>query len=172
MSIAKLLLDKTAQHLSIDYQAYLELKGLEGIGVTHRLHRNGIIQRKNIVEAIVNETQFQSWLDQCEERKPWTFSKLPRFLLLRYGPALCGLFLANIRDEYHRTTTDFASNQGQILVAAHLYNAAKCVKLLSSDLQWTDMDWFIEQQGSEWIFVGKKPKQGIGFAKQMNIALG
>jgi hypothetical protein len=124
------------------------------------------------VEAIVNQTQFQSWLDQCEERKPWTFSKLPGFSHLRYDPALRGLFLANIRDEYHRTTTDFASNQGQILVAAHLYNAAKCVKLLSSDLQWTDMDWFIEQQGSEWIFVGKKPKQGIRFAKQMNIALG
>jgi hypothetical protein len=48
MSIAKLLLDKTAQHLSIDYQAYLEVKGLERIGITHRFHRNGIFNARTL----------------------------------------------------------------------------------------------------------------------------
>ncbi|CAN9168213.1 unnamed protein product [Alternaria alternata] len=172
ISVGRMVFDKTAQNLSADYQAYLDVKGLQNVGVTHRIHRDGIILRKELVDFLINEPEFQDLFDQCEQVNPWTFSKLPGFSLLRYDPGLCGLLLANIRDEYHRATTDFASNQSQILVAAHLYNAAKCVKLIPHNLQWTDMDWFIEQQGIEWIFVGKKPKQGIEFAKQMNIALG
>jgi hypothetical protein len=37
---------------------------------------------------------------------------------------MCGLIMLSFRDEHHRTAINMAGGQGQILVAAHLYNAA------------------------------------------------
>jgi hypothetical protein len=65
-----------------------------------------------------------------------------------------------------------ASNQGQIIVSAHLYNAVQRFGEIPEGLQWADMDWLIERQGSDWMFMGKRPKQGSTFGKHVNLILG
>jgi hypothetical protein len=80
--------------------------------------------------------------------------------------------MAEIRDTYERNAIDIASGQGQILVCAQLYNAAHQLGHLSREMQWADMDWIIDRQGSEWVFVGAKPKQGYQFLQELNVARG
>jgi hypothetical protein len=171
-SAGEMLLSKTAQHLCAGYQIYLDIKGLENIGATHKLNRHGITRRKLDLETLVNNTQMQEIFDQYEQQAPWKLSNSPNFSILKCDSALCGVMLANIRDEYHRAAIDMASSQGQILVAAHLYNAAKCTGHLPKGQQWTDMDWLIEQQGMDWMFMGKKLENGLEFGKQVNLVMG
>jgi hypothetical protein len=103
---------------------------------------------------------------------PCAFGKFPGFSIPRSDPALCGLFMAMICDDYHKTAIDMASNQGQIIVTAHLYNAARSKGSIPLDLRWTDMDWLIEKQGADWMFIGKQPSQNIEFGKRLNLIMG
>ncbi|KAH7380785.1 hypothetical protein BKA66DRAFT_386244, partial [Pyrenochaeta sp. MPI-SDFR-AT-0127] len=59
-----------------------------------------------------------------------------------------------------------------ILVVAHLYNAAHQSGLLSKYIKWADLDWFISQQGSDWMFVGERPKEDHQFYKRLKLAMG
>jgi hypothetical protein len=102
---------------------------------------------------------------------PWRLGDFPGFSLMACHPGLCGLTLAQIQDQYHTTSTNFAADQGQVLVLAHLYNAVHQIELLPSNVRWVDMDWLIEHQGSDWLFVGEKPKAGVEFGKHLNIAM-
>ncbi|KAI4943438.1 hypothetical protein J4E91_009347 [Alternaria rosae] len=151
---------------------YLDVKGLEDVGDTHKLHRHGMMQRKLYVDASANKAQMQQMFDEFEQQASWKLASMSDFAILKCDPALCCLFMAGIRDEYHRTAIDMASNQGHILVAAHLYNAVKSTGNLPGDLKWTDMEWLIEQQNSDWMFVGKRPEHGYDFRKRVNIVMG
>jgi hypothetical protein len=97
---------------------------------------------------------------------------IPGFSLFGNHPALCGRLVAYMNDMYHRTYVNLASNQGQIIVAAHLYNAVQRCCPLSQGVQWADMDWRIERQGSEWIFVGKRPQRATEFGQKLRLARG
>ena len=65
-----------------------------------------------------------------------------------------------------------ASGNGYVLTVAHLYNAAHETNLLPEDVRWTDMEWVIEQQGSNWVFVGNKPTKSPDFYKHILLAGG
>jgi len=56
------------------------------------------------------------------------------------------------------TTTE--ATYGVIRTLAHLYNAAKVIGLLSSDIRWEDMEYYIEEMGDEHIFHSPRPSQG------------
>ncbi|KAI4917742.1 hypothetical protein J4E85_009834 [Alternaria conjuncta] len=172
LHVGKALFDKTGQQLIKCYQNYLDTQGLEDIGITHKIFRDDIIKRKDYIQTLINDAGLQQTFTRNEQRTGQVFGNIRDFSLLKCDPALCGLFLAGIRHEYHRTAIDMASNQGIILVAAHLYNAVKQTGCLPRDLQWADMDWLIEQQGSDWMFVGKKPEGGVDFGKHVNLAMG
>jgi hypothetical protein len=62
--------------------------------------------------------------------------------------------------------------QGIIMIAAHLYNAAHKSGLLPSDTMWADMDWLVEEQGSRWMFVGKRPEKLEEFLFHASFAFG
>jgi hypothetical protein len=158
LSLGDQLLRKTAQQLATNYQIYLDTKGLERVGIMHKTFRKDMIGRKKEVDIIANGTYFQTCADECEKRVPWRLGDFPGFCLMACHPGLCGLTLAQIQDQYHTTSTNFAADQAQVLVSAHLYNAVHRIGLLPSNVRWADMDWLIEHQGSGWLFVGEKPK--------------
>ncbi|KAF1842128.1 uncharacterized protein K460DRAFT_370122 [Cucurbitaria berberidis CBS 394.84] len=172
LQIGSQLLGKTARELIESYQVYLNTEGLDKVGGLHKMFRSDMEARRNHIVAVALDVEFQPVTDQREEKVPWKVLELQGFSLLQCHPALCGLILADIRDEHHRTSFDMAGDQCQILVAAHLYNAAHQSEFLSKDVQWADMDWFIEQQGSDWIFVGARPQQGIEIARRLGLARG
>jgi hypothetical protein len=172
LHLGKMLFEKTGQQLIERYKAYLDVEGLENVGATHVTFREDIVKRKKIIEFFVDDTLVQESFDRCEKRTSRPFDNIPGFSLLSHDPALCGLISANIRDGYHETSIDMASNQGQIVVSAHLYNAVQRSGNRPENLQWNDMDWLIERQGSDWMFMGKRPKQGSAFGKHLNLVLG
>ncbi|KAH6858891.1 hypothetical protein BKA58DRAFT_449234 [Alternaria rosae] len=133
LSAGELLLQKSAHQLSAYYQVYLDVEGLEDVGKTHKLYRHGMEERQIYIDAL-NETQKQEMFDELKQQAHWKLGSIPDFSLLKCDPALCGLYVAGIRDEYHRTTVDIAYNQGQILFTAHLYHAAKSTGYLPKDL--------------------------------------
>jgi hypothetical protein len=171
LHIDKMLFDKIGQQLISRYKAYL-VEGLENVGATHVTFRKDIVRSKDLIEILVDDTLVQEEFDQFEKQTSRAFDNIPGFSLLKHDPALCGLISANMRDEYHRTAIDMASNQGQIIVSAHFYNAVQRSGNIPEGLQWTDMDWLIERQGSDWMFMGKRQKQGSTFGKHVNLILG
>ena len=172
LHLGKVLFDKIGQQLIERYKAYLDVGGLEKVGATHVTFREDIVRRKKFIEILLNDTLVQEGFDQCEKQTSRPFDNIRGFSLLNHDPGLCGLISANMRDDYHRTTIDMASNQGQIVISAHLYNAVQRFGNLPEGWQWTDMDWLIERQGSDWMFMGKRPKQGSTFGKHVNLILG
>ncbi|CAN9162380.1 unnamed protein product [Alternaria alternata] len=125
LHIGKMLFDKTGQQLISRYKAYLDVEGLENVGATHVTFRKDIVRSKDLIERLVDDTLVQEEFDQFEKQTSRAFDNIPGFSLLKHDPALCGLISANMRDEYHRTAIDMASNQGQIIVSAHFYNAVQ-----------------------------------------------
>ncbi|KAL1799870.1 hypothetical protein ACET3X_000212 [Alternaria dauci] len=172
LPVGSMLLHKTGHQLIGRYETYLDVKGLENVGVTHVTFREVIIRSKRLVEYLVDDTQVQNTFDHFEKQSGRTFDNTPGFSLLKHDPALCGLISVAIRDDYHTMAINMASNQGQIMVSAHLYNAVQQSGDLPKDLQWTDMDWLIERQGSDWMFMGERPKQGSAFGKRVNLVMG
>ncbi|CAN9098938.1 unnamed protein product [Alternaria alternata] len=153
LHLGKMLFDKTGQQLIERYKAYLNVEGLENVGATHVTFREDIVRRKKFIEILLNDTLVQEAFDQCEKQTSRTFDNIPGFSLLE-------------------SAIDMASNQGQIIVSAHLYNAVQRFGEIPEGLQWADMDWLIERQGSDWMFMGKRPKQGSTFGKHVNLILG
>lgn len=109
--------------------------------------------------------------DTCERRVGRALY-LPKFSLLSTHPAMCGLMMQCMRHELRLTTIDMAGCQGQILTAVHLYNAARVSGLLPDNLHWADMDHFIEKQGSDWIFVERRPQDPRDIIRRMLLARG
>jgi hypothetical protein len=171
LPVAQQLVEQTGEEIRKRYTAYFDTEGLEDIGEVHKMFRNDIQGRLQQAEAVAMSKEFQSWADDCEDGAPWKFN-MPKFSLLSCHPALCGLVSVNIRDEFHRTSINIASGQGQILITAHFYNAAHLSGLLPRDVHWDDLDLFIEKQGSDWIFVGERPKEWGSVARRLNLARG
>jgi len=172
LSTGKQLLEETSQELIQGYSLYLDTGGLDDVGKIHKKFRGGMYDRVRHIEALALDSQFQSWVDTSEQNMPWKQGDFPGFSLLGCHPTLCGLILLSIRDEYHRTSTNLASEQGQILVVAHLYNAAKRFGLLPKDIHWADLEYFIKQQGKDWIYIGKEPENPGEIFRHLNLAIG
>jgi hypothetical protein len=172
LPVAQQLLEETARELVQCYTTYLDTKGLDKVGEAHKRLRSDIMDRKNHIKALILDGEFQAWIDKCENCTTWKFPGGPDFSLLAAHPSLCGLIQLNIRNDHHRIFTNMAGDQGQILVTAHLYNAAHSSGLLPTTARWADLDWFIEQHGSDWIYVGKKPQAFPDMMRRLSLAMG
>ncbi|KAB2102465.1 hypothetical protein AG0111_0g8965 [Alternaria gaisen] len=153
------------QQLISRYNAYFDVEGLENVGATHVTFRKDIVRTKDLIEILVDDTLVQEEFDQFEKQTSRAFDNIPGFSLLKHDPALCGLISANMCDEYHRTAINMASNQGQIIVSAHFYNAVQRSGNIPEGLQWTDMNWLIERHGSDWMFYGQATEARFHFWK-------
>ncbi|KAI4700574.1 hypothetical protein J4E81_003535 [Alternaria sp. BMP 2799] len=172
LSVGEELLYKIGQQIITAYQAYIDVKGFEELDDFYTLCRESVIDRKEFVEAFIVNKKAQMAFDIDEEQLPLKFRKMPGFSLLRCDPAFCGVLLATMCKEHHEVAIECTSNDGQIIVMAHLYNAAQCAGHLPEDLRWADMDHLIEQQGSDWIFMGKKPHQDPEFGRRVLLIMG
>lgn len=172
VSEGKNLLEKAGKELLEKYKIYLGTTGLDKVGEMHKIFRDDIIDRTKYVETLALGTQFQFRIDSCDDKAPWKADECLGFSLLSSHPALCGIIMLDLRNDYHRISTNLASDQGQILVAAHLYNVAQSTGFLPSSARWTDLEKVIEQQGSGWIFVGKKPDKIGGYVPHLSLTMG
>jgi hypothetical protein len=125
------------------------------------------------VEGSTHSETVQKLIDTAgEQRKGLGFKGLGNFSLLNHHPGLCGTMAANMQTDYHIIALDLAASQSQILTVAHLYNAARQCGLLPDRLSWKDLDWFIDQQSSEWIYAGPIPTKPHEFFVRLEIVLG
>ncbi|KAI9715458.1 MAG: hypothetical protein M1812_005934 [Candelaria pacifica] len=92
------------------------------------------------------------------------------FLFLKYNPLYCGLLSFSLKALAQTETIDFVNSWHSISTCAHLYNALRQERLVSS--AWTDMDLALLMHESKDIFVGDFPKTIIDYSKRINIALG
>jgi len=172
VSVGKIHLNKTGQHIATSYQTYLDVKGLENMDNAYAIQRESVINSKSYVEILIDKNQLQMLFDRAEGTQERQGPKIPGFSLLEHDPAFCGLLLATVCKEHHTAAVSIASNQGQIIAMAHLYNAAQCLGHLPNNLQWADMDWLIEQQGSEWIFMGEKLEHSADIGQRIMLVMG
>lgn len=156
LSVGESLLHRTGRQILEGYQSFLDFKGLEKLVHGYDIQCGNAFAYKKFIEKYIDSKNVQMSLDADEESafpevKP---RKIPGFSLLRCDPAFCGLLLATIRKDNHELAIALASNQAHIIGMAHLYNATRCAGHLPKNLKWADMEWLIEQQGSDWIFMG------------------
>ncbi|KAF1920956.1 hypothetical protein BDU57DRAFT_509462 [Ampelomyces quisqualis] len=130
-----------------------------------------MLEQQASVKKYANGDYVQRTVDTTEGiiHDQYTFGNC---FLLRKHPALCGLIAQRHAMHFHEASIAAAGSQGMITSAAHLYNAAQQSGLLSHDIKWPDMDHVIRKQGSDWIFVGQRPKQGMEFSTQFHLAFG
>ena len=164
LPLAHLQLKKQSRDLRKSCNAYLDTGAIDEIRIQLQAHLDQI-------EILAIRNVLQECADNFEESVDPVLS-VPGFSLLSTHPAFCGLILLHLRDVHHRMAIDIAGSQGHILVAAHLYNAAHSSGLLPNSLRWADMDYFIEKQGSDWIFVGGRPQDPTTISRRLNLAKG
>ncbi|KAI4644724.1 uncharacterized protein J4E78_009543 [Alternaria triticimaculans] len=174
LSVGESLLHRTGRQILEGYQSFLDFKGLEKLVHGYDIQCGNAFAYKKFIEKYIDSKNVQMSLDADEESafpevKP---RKIPGFSLLRCDPAFCGLLLATIRKDNHELAIALASNQAHIIGMAHLYNATRCAGHLPKNLKWADMEWLIEQQGSDWIFMGKKPEPVLAIGKRAMLVMG
>ncbi|KAF2797425.1 hypothetical protein K505DRAFT_398635 [Melanomma pulvis-pyrius CBS 109.77] len=151
---------------------YLGSEGLNKIGNWHRVHRDNIVKFKEHIQCLAVEDHIQVLIDRNlthNERKQYEFGG---FFLYRNHPALCGLVVQSLLSAFHQAGMNMAGDQGMIMAAAHLYNAAHQTGFLPREVKWVDMDYLIAKQGDEAIFVGGRPKTGREFVSHFKLAFG
>ena len=96
---------------------------------------------------------------------------LPSFKLLRHVPLLITQLVSQFRAEYQTSFLDITNDEGYILTAIHLYNAAKSSGCLGT-LEWEDMDWVMDHQSLHSIFSGSPPEADSEYAPRFCAAYG
>lgn len=171
MYTAKRLMEKGADDVLESYRRFLSTDKPGPAAVAHQAN---CIQEMMRIEILGSEMINQMNLDKLDSGKPWTMKGIEGvdFSLRAYHPALCGHLLNQFVDKAHRFFMDLTSEEGQIIVVAHLYNAAHESGMLPRSVKWKDLEWLIEQQGSEWIYVGDKPKTSPEILNRFNLVRG
>lgn len=96
--------------------------------------------------------------------------ELPPFFLMKQHPLLCGSIAYWLNLSLHEFGVSLANAYDSILSAAHLYNAARQLKLL--DTAWPDMEYLISVHTTQRIFVGGPPTRPEDFFKRFQMVLG
>ncbi|KAL8963152.1 MAG: hypothetical protein Q9183_005050 [Haloplaca sp. 2 TL-2023] len=92
------------------------------------------------------------------------------FSMLRQYPLLCGLFTFALKTRFQELSITFANAWGSIMYTAHLYNAVRSEKLMSS--AWKDMELVISMQSQEALFVGDAPSTLEDYLKRYLLSMG
>ncbi|KAF1355623.1 hypothetical protein EJ07DRAFT_158264 [Lizonia empirigonia] len=125
---------------------------------------------RDITEDFQNVHSFQAHMESAEksisEQCP-----IPGFHLLRHVPLLVGQLMAHYRFELQDTFMDIANDHGHILIAIHLYNAAKKSGALQR-MRWEDMEWFIHRQAHDRMFAGDPPAENSEYASRFCLVHG
>jgi hypothetical protein len=173
VQVGRELLSKIGKSLETRWRRFIDTPGLSEISATYGPASAMVKGHVARVQVWTHGDAVQKLIGTADEQKKRLgFKGLENFSLLSHHPGLCGTIAADMQTVYHIVSLDLAASQSQILTVAHLYNAARQCGLLPDRLSWKDMDWFIEQQGSEWIYAGSIPKNPHEFFVRLEIVLG
>ncbi|KAF7502110.1 hypothetical protein GJ744_007108 [Endocarpon pusillum] len=92
------------------------------------------------------------------------------FLLLKHHPIYCGLLSYSIKALTQEASIIFVNAWGSVLYSAHLYNALRQEKLISTP--WQDMDLALLMHRIEDMFIGDFPKAIDDYFKRFSLAMG
>jgi hypothetical protein len=155
------------------YDEYLVMPDLDGVGRSHQSCRSQMSAYRAFAIELIAEDDVQTSCDSSEfPRSRIGDCNFGSQFLLKHHPARCGLLASKLTQEFQLASIGIAGAQGMITTCAHLYNAARQTDLLPRDIIWADMDHLIEEQGSVWIFVGKRPDHGKEFFSHLHHAFG
>lgn len=93
-----------------------------------------------------------------------SIQEILNFSVYDYHLGLTGLLIGRMLLQLHHFGLSVAKEENCMAVAAHLYNAFHQRKFLPKDVEWEDMDWFIEKQTKELIFDGPAPRNAEDIA--------
>jgi hypothetical protein len=173
VQVGKGLLNKIGNSLETRWRRYIDTPGLSEVSATYGKTSATVKVHIAKVQGWTHGDAIQKLIDTAgEQKKGLGFRGFENFRLLSHHPGLCGTMATNIQTDYHIIALDLAASQSQILTVAHLYNAARQCGLLPDRLSWKDLDWFIDQQGSEWIYAGPIPTKPQEFFVRLEIFLG
>jgi hypothetical protein len=173
VQIGKEALNRIGRSLETRWRRYIDTPGLSEVSATYGKASAMVKEHIVKIEGWTHGDAVQQLIDTCgEQKKSLGFKGLENYSLLNHHPGLCGAMAADLQTDYQIITIDIAASQSQILTVAHLYNAARQCGLLPNRLSWKDLDWFIDQQGSEWIYAGPTPKTPHEFFVRLEIVLG
>jgi hypothetical protein len=172
VQIGKDMLAKVGQSMTTRYKRYINTPGLGEISASYKKLSKVVSQRLVAIQQFTLDDVVQQLFDANKRETDCDFKGFENFSLLCHHPGLCGLIIASLQLSYHQFTLDLAGSQSQILTVAHLYNAARQYGLLPDQVDWKDLDWFIDQQDSEWIFAGPAPKKPHEFAARLEVVIG
>lgn len=92
------------------------------------------------------------------------------FMLLKRHPLYCGLLTYTIKYLSHEASVIFANAWGSIMYCAHLYNALRQEKLISTT--WQDMDLALLMHHTDEMFIGEFPKTVDDYFSRFALAMG
>ncbi|KAH5144001.1 hypothetical protein HBH70_064330 [Parastagonospora nodorum] len=158
--------------LTTQYHEYLNDTGIEHRGKSQKQWKQDIEEQLNFLQKASMHSDFQNLANKLEVKRESDVKEDAQFSLLENHPMLCGILLNETRNKFQEIAIDIAGEQGRILAVAHLYNAARESGCLDKSTSWIDMEWFIERQGSEWIFGGERPELPTDCVQSVCTALG
>ncbi|OAL49650.1 hypothetical protein IQ07DRAFT_62763 [Pyrenochaeta sp. DS3sAY3a] len=182
------ILSDTQKQLGSELHEPFHTLAAGGLGLTRKYFVSHLAEEKKVrsnpallqaldksmgfLNIYTNDGNLQSMLEATGDLPSWYKEDVGDFSLLKSHPAMCGVILFFLHTEYHRLYTDLFGTNGRILAVAHLYNAAHQLGYLSKEIGWADMDFFIDTQGSDYIFVGGRPENGVDVFKRFCLAIG
>lgn len=161
------ILHSVEDTLSAGYAGYF--------GDRYQKNAFGLQEFKSYLEDSLGRSDYcyiQEIMDFVKGQDRPYFEYEPHFLY-RNHPMMCGLLSQDSLAKL-RMIAKCMADMGMVSSCAHFYNAASQTGLLPADLKWKDMDWIIEQQGEEHMFVGERPRVGTitTFTKHYNLSCG
>ncbi|KAK4206477.1 hypothetical protein QBC37DRAFT_458885 [Rhypophila decipiens] len=96
----------------------------------------------------------------------------PPYRFLRHNPIYCGLWLLQLRLEFHYLDVSYAAPPAGIMHVTQLYHALRQEKLLPEPLKWHDLETFRQMQGDSAFFVGEPPTTMDDHYKNYTLCIG
>ncbi|KAF2107898.1 hypothetical protein BDV96DRAFT_672734 [Lophiotrema nucula] len=157
--------------ISKSYGDYLALDNSDNLGTWHRVNRETMVHHKEEAENYTMSDIVGDIMESLPKERRQMYDH-GSFFLFRQHPAMCGLFVEYLLVDFHITAIGLSGSQLFVTTVAHLYNAAHQSGYLAKQVQWADMDWFIEMHGEAHLFIGKRPDQRQDFKTRLAIAFG
>jgi hypothetical protein len=165
------ILEQAGRELWLLYHKYLAEWENEKLRASHPSRVQRMIGQFRFLEQVTADVgKYQHLMDSWETASDRQCA-IAEFRLLCHVPLLVAQLVDQFRVEYQDTFLDVANDQGHILTAMHLYNAAVYSGALES-MRWEDMDWLIGHQSQYSIFAGDPPKAAALYARRFCMAYG
>ncbi|KAK4692795.1 hypothetical protein P7C71_g4476, partial [Lecanoromycetidae sp. Uapishka_2] len=137
----------------------------------HKSNDAGILKTVQFVAEWINKDQLSNGIRKHSKQKPEDLGiDIQPYSLFKSNPVLCGLIDYFLNISVQEIGISLTNAYDTIISAAHLYNAVRQTKRISSE--WLDMEFLIKTHTPERLFVGGLPTTPGDFSKRYQLALG